>query len=358
MALKGKIDDFGIVEIFQLISQQQRSGVLTIQSSEKKADILFLNGMISKARPFYLSPKRDPFGDAAIKARLVTEEGLQRVMAAHNESLKSLEEVFLDMNLLNVGQIKKINNYLLIETLYDVLQWKSGDYEFSLKEIEHNSQWSAIFSTEHILLDLLRMIDEEPELFQKIPHLGIIFQKNPLDEKTLPGINGLSINEKNIYRLVDGIKTIHDIVYQSLLGRYDTLKALHRLLEGHFIKRITAKKAPSLKPAIKRNYWQYVFYGISPLILVLFLLGLRLLLSPSLREDIVSYKKVFAKTQVQKIKNTLDVYFLKNGNYPVSLEGLVSAGLIKKEDLTYPGGVKYSYHLQADGNYHLEDASL
>ena len=65
MALKGKIDDFGIVEIFQLISQQQRSGVLTIQSSEKKADILFSNGMISKARPFYLSPKRDPFGDAA-----------------------------------------------------------------------------------------------------------------------------------------------------------------------------------------------------------------------------------------------------------------------------------------------------
>jgi competence protein ComGC len=88
------------------------------------------------------------------------------------------------------------------------------------------------------------------------------------------------------------------------------------------------------------------------------MLWLRLLLSPSLSDDIASYKKVFAKTQFQKIKNALNVYFLKTGNYPVSLEDLVYAGLIKKDDLTYPGGVKYGYHLQADGGYRLEDAPL
>ena len=110
MALRGKIDDFGIVEIFQLISQQQRSGVLTIQSSGKKVDVILANGMISKACHFDLSLKRDPFGDAVVKARLVTEEELQRALAKHNESLKNLEEVFLDMNLLSVGQIQKIND--------------------------------------------------------------------------------------------------------------------------------------------------------------------------------------------------------------------------------------------------------
>ena len=358
MALKGKIDDFGIVEIFQLISQQQRSGVLTIQSSGKKADVIFANGMISKACPFYLSLTRDPFGDAAVKARLVTEEELQRALAKHNESFKNLEEVFLDMNLLSVGQIQKINNYLLVETLHDVLQWKSGEYEFSLKEIEHDKRLSTISTTEHILLDLLRMIDEEPELYQKIPHFGIVFKKNPLDEKKMAVIDELTINEKTIYRLVDGIRTAQDIIYQSVLGRYNTLKALHSLLEGHFIKKIAAKKEPYLKPLIKKKYWQYVSYGIFPIIIVLLLLGLRLLLSPSLSEDVASYKKVFAKTQSQKIKNALNVYFLKSGNYPVSLDDLVHAGLIKKDDLTYPGGVKYDYHLQADGSYRLEDAPL
>jgi competence protein ComGC len=358
VALKGKIDDFGLVEIFQLISQQQRSGVLTIQSSGKKADVIFANGMISKVSPFYLSPKRDPFGDTGVKARLVTEEELQRALEIHNENLKNLEEVFLDINLLNINQRQKINNYLLVETLYDVLQWKSGDYEFNLKEIEHDKRLSTIIATEHILLDILRMIDEEPELYQKIPHFGIVFQKNPLDEKTLAGIDELTFNEKIIYRLVDGIKTTQDIIYQSVLGRYNTLKALHSLLEGHFIKKIATKKEPYLKPPIKKNCWQYVFYGIFPILIVLLMLWLRLLLSPSLSDDIASYKKVFAKTQFQKIKNALNVYFLKTGNYPVSLEDLVYAGLIKKDDLTYPGGVKYGYHLQADGGYRLEDAPL
>jgi hypothetical protein len=358
MALRGKIDDFGIVEIFQLISQQQRSGVLTIQSNGKKADVFFSNGIITKARPFYLSSKKDPFVDAAVKARLVTEEKLQRVLGTHNENLKDLEEVFLNTNLLNVSQIKKINTYLLVETLYDVLQWKSGDYEFSLKEIEHDKRLSTILLTEHILLDALRMIDEEPELYQKIPHLGIVFQKKPLDEKTLAGIDDLTINEKTIYRVVDGIKTTQDIVCQTLLGRYDTLKALHSLLAGGLIRKIAATKTPSLKPPIKKNYWQYVAYGIFPIIIILLLLGLRALLSPSFSEDLTLYKKVFAKTQSQKIKNALNVYFLKSGNYPIRLEDLVSAGLISKDDLEYLGGITYGYHLQADGSYRLNDAPL
>ena len=43
MALQGKIDDFGIADIFQLIGQQQRSGILTMNSGNKTAEILFAN---------------------------------------------------------------------------------------------------------------------------------------------------------------------------------------------------------------------------------------------------------------------------------------------------------------------------
>ena len=354
MALRGKIDDFGIVEILQLISQQQRSGVLTIQSGGKMADVIFVNGMVSKACPFYLSPRNDPFGEAAVKARLVSEEGLQRVLAKQSEKLKSVEEVFLDMNLLSIGQLQKLNEYLLVETLYDVLQWKSGDYEFSLKEVDHDKRLNTLHNTEHIILDLLRMIDEEPELSQKIPHLGIVFQKNPLDEKTLAGINELSIDEKNIYRLVDGFKSTQDIVCQSLLGRYNTLKALVTLLEAQFIKKIAVIKTPSLTPPRTKNYRQYFCYGAFPILIVLLLFGIRLLWSPSLSDDILLCKKIFAKTQTQKIRNALNVYFLKCGNYPAGLEDLVKVGLINEGD--FVGGINYGYQIQADGSYRLYDA--
>jgi hypothetical protein len=355
MALMGKIDDFGIVEIFQLISQQQRSGILTIENNGKKAHIFFSNGMISKACPFYLSPKKEPFGDAAFKARFVTEEQLQRVLGTQKEQLKNIEEIFLDMNLLSSSQIQKINAYLLVETLFDVLQWKSGEYEFSLKEIEHDKRVSALVPTEHILLDSLRMIDEEPELYQKIPHMGIVFQKKILDETLLAGIDELTINEKIVFRSIDGIKNVQDIICQNLLCRYDTLKALHRLLAGNFIKKIAVTKTLSLKPQIKRNHWQYVLYGVFPVVFVLFLFGLRTLLHPSLRHDITSCKKIFAKTQSQKIKNALNVYFLKIGKYPERLKDLVAAGLLKKDDLGYFEEDVFFYHLQADGSYRLDD---
>jgi len=353
MALMGKIDDFSIVEIFQLISQQQRSGVLTIQSNEKTAEVVFVNGMLSKAYPFYMSPKRNSFGDAAIKARLVNEEGLQRALQKQKENLKSLEESFFDLTLLSQGQIQKINDTLMIETLYDTLQWKSGEYSFTIKEYEHDKRFGTLMSTEHMLLDVLRMIDEEPELLQQISHYGIVFQKILLTEKNIELFDEMGTNEKIIYKFVDGTKTAQDIINQSILGRHNTAKALLSLLGGKYIKKVSEKKISLPKLVVKKNYWEYAAYGLLPIIIVIFLLGLRLIIFSSPVKDTITYKKALAKAHSQVIKNALNVYFLKIGKFPFALSELTEKGLIRKEYLNGPGGIKYDYHIRDDGGYLL-----
>ena len=97
MALQGKIDDFGIAEIFQLISQQQRSGALLIKSEGKAAEVIFFNGMVVKTTPFYLSPKSDPFSETAFNAQLVDEEGLQKALEKQEENFGSIEDAFFDL---------------------------------------------------------------------------------------------------------------------------------------------------------------------------------------------------------------------------------------------------------------------
>ena len=354
MALIGKLDDFSIVEIFQLISQQQRSGVLTIQSKEKKARIFFVNGFFSKAHPLYISLKKNPFGAVALNACLVTEEGLQRALIKMEESAGSLEQAFFDLNLLSQSQIQKVNDYLLRETVYDILQWKTGDYEFTLQEIDHDQKFCNLIPTEHVLLDILRMIDEEPELVPRTPHHGIVFQKIPLDEGKKTILDRFNINEKNVYQLVDSVKTTQEIINRSLLGKCNTLKVLHSLLDARLIKKISLERFPSTKPSPKKNRWEYFFYGILPFLIVSLLFGLRLLFFPSLSKEASSFKKIFAKTESLKIKNALNVYFLSNGRFPFILEDLIKAGFITNDDLLYLHGVKLSYRLMEDGSYRLE----
>ena len=46
MALEGRIKDFGLADIFQLIQLQKKTGVLTVKNDQQKAAILFEGGMI------------------------------------------------------------------------------------------------------------------------------------------------------------------------------------------------------------------------------------------------------------------------------------------------------------------------
>ena len=51
MALEGRIVDFGVADIFQLISQQQKTGVLLVDRRGESIEVLFWNGMIISAHP-------------------------------------------------------------------------------------------------------------------------------------------------------------------------------------------------------------------------------------------------------------------------------------------------------------------
>jgi hypothetical protein len=59
------------------------------------------------------------------------------------------------------------------------------------------------------------------------------------------------------------------------------------------------------------------------------------------------------KTQLERIKNALEIYYLEKGEYPSQLEDLISAKLLQKSDLFYRKGASYQYELK-DGRYYLK----
>jgi hypothetical protein len=204
------------------------------------------------------------------------------------------------------------------------------------------------------------MIDEEPEFFRKISSLEMVFQKASLEEGGDKQLEGLGINEKTVYHLIDGTKTVQDIIIQSLLGKYSTLKAIVTLAERGLIRKKRIKKVSVSKPLTYKNRGEYIFYGILPIILMLFLFGLRFLLTFywSGEDDRVSYKKIFPQTQVQKIQTALCIYFLEKGKYPLTLSDLVNNGLLSPDDLERFTEADYGDQLREKGNHNLLNKSF
>ncbi|HVO30201.1 MAG TPA: DUF4388 domain-containing protein, partial [bacterium] len=62
MALKGTLKDFGISDIFQLIQQQQKAGILVMKDKEHEVRILFDTGKIVGAESIGSKAQKEPLG--------------------------------------------------------------------------------------------------------------------------------------------------------------------------------------------------------------------------------------------------------------------------------------------------------
>ena len=244
----------------------------------------------------------------------------------------------------------KVISTQVYETIYDLFWWEEGDFNFDLKLVESYKKIPFALSTEQVLLTILRMVDEWSEIEKKIfsPHL--VFRKaqggeeeESVDALALPNDlrKELTSEQEFIYKLVDGTRTVQEIIDRSLLGKFNASEILSYLLEIGLIE-IASVQTPSLVKKVGMINFREAF----PLPLCGGFLLLDLLTPRSIshqifydhfldsrieRVDIEIPTHLVHKTQLDRIKNALEIYYLEKGSYPNHLEELVSAQLLRKK---------------------------
>ena len=369
MALQGTLKDFSITEIIQLIGQQLKTGVLKIRRGKNLVEISFVDGMIVHVYSNYRG-KKDLIGEILVKAQLITDEQLERVLKIQKETLKYIGEILVELGLLTKEDILKVITTQIYETIYDLFWWEDGTFNFDLKLVESYKKIPFALSTEQVLLNILRMVDEWSEIEKKIfsPHL--VFRK-PLgtEEKTTGALSPqhlmrekLSSEQEMIYTLVDGNRTVQEIIDRSLLGKFYASEILLNLMEMGFIE-VAGIRTPSLVKKVKminfREAMAFIYYGAF-LIFIFFLL---IYFKPNFlhhfwgskieRVNIETPSLFVHRAQLERIKKALDIFYLEKGTYPEKLEELVAANLLRKSDLFYRKGVAYQYELK-EGRYILK----
>jgi len=369
MALQGTLKDFSITEIIQLIGQQLKTGVLKIRRGKDLVEIHFVDGMIVHVFSNYRG-KKDLIGEILVKAQLITEEQLERVLKIQKDTLKYLGEILVEFQLLTKDDVLKVISTQIYETIYDLFWWEDGNFNFDLKLVESYKKIPFALSTEQVLLNILRMVDEWSEIEKKIssPHL-ILKRILPLEGKSVDAISPqgylkekLTSEQELIYNLVDGTRTVQEIIDRSLLGKFNASEILLDLSEMGLIE-MAGVRTPSLFKKVSmvnfREALAFVYYGA----FLIFIFLLLIYFKPNFlyhfwdskieRVDIEIPTHLVHKTQLDRIKNALEIYHLEKGQYPSRLEELISEKLLQKSDLFYRRGVSYQYELK-DGRYFLK----
>src|SRR5256885_1818353 len=389
MALEGTLRDFSLADIFQLIGLQRKTGVLTLRGKDDNVTVTFLDGKVvgADSASHRLETR---LGHVLIKSGMLTQEQLARALEIQKETLQRLGFILTHYQIISNDSLKQALQLPILQIVYRLFRWKDGDYQFSQETtIEYDRENVVPISAESILMEGARMIDEWPIIEKRIRSGNMVFRRkasgaeivvvggedvdevdfdsgSPAKKKKLTGADKIRISEeeKQVFDLLDGKRTVGDIIEMSRLSEFDTSKSLYELLTRDLIEEVrTAAPTPSAEAQAPVDELEVAETPV-PLPLVLFLAVLAIaLIITSYKNPLNSLRpigttrasapietvKAISIERIHALGNAIEQYNVVNGHLPARLQDLTPF-YVSPSLLADPWGNPYKY-LQQPSRY-------
>lgn len=265
MALEGTLRDFSFADILQLISLQRKTGVLTLKNRGEVVTISFLEGNIVGSSSLSQHPE-DRMGLILLKRREISENQLDDALKRQEETLQRLGRILIDQNIVSPDAVRYALSQQILQIVYRVFRWNDGEYHFSQEsDIDYDRDLMRPMAADSIIMEGARMTDEWPFIDQRIPDremvlaqtlpgqkfeiaedegddfddLGFSFVETP-EEAPIEAVakveNRLTKNQYEVYLLVNGLRSVTEVILESPLIEFDTCKSLADLIDRGIIR--------------------------------------------------------------------------------------------------------------------------
>jgi hypothetical protein len=349
MALAGNIKEFGLADIFQIVSLQQKTGILTIQSSEGTVTVLLESGLIVGADATF-RPIEERVEQSLVQSEQISKFQLKRAKEKQKKTSQLLWTALAEGGDVDLGVLQKVLSQQIHETVYNVLRWTEGEYRFDpQRHVEYDRQLISPVNTEFLVMEGFRITDEWSELEKEIPSLQVVIRRN--SQVSAPPAD-LSDAELKVYNLLTTERTVQDVIDMSQLGEFDTCQTIYELMRKNLVEKLRKKGRGPKTRRVSFNFTD-VFQKVALLAVGIAILVGSIFLLNVLPENFVPVhkpnfraighiKQFTSQSQLHNISQAISFYFLNYEKPPTSFDELVEKGLIKsKKVLTDPWGHEY-----------------
>jgi len=342
VGLSGNLVDFGIADVFQLIGQQRKTGLLELRSGSSRARLVFDRGLIVSAAPAGgRAGDVDPLADMLVRCGLLTRERAEEAMGQCRASAQTLAQLLVERSWLDAEIVARIEDLLTRDTIFEVLRWHTGSFDFRGQEVHHQRDPASLLGAEQILMDGLRMVDEWQSFAELIPSEDTVFQRVGRFETYRQHTRRESESElamaQRVFSLVDARLDARRVVDLSQLGTFDGMRCLADLRQCGVIKPLNPEGVRHLRraarPAGDRDAWlPRVLAAAVPLLLLAGVAGWTWTEAshavapaaghPIERADLAALREA---SRARSVRHAVEAWRLEHGSWPVSLEALRGA---------------------------------
>ena len=245
MSLTGNLNTISFPDLLQLLSTGKKTGTLTVKRTRLAKEISFRSGNIVFARS--TNDKEDLFGQMLLKRGQISKADLARALQTQRTQGKKLGTVLVELDLFSRDEVIEALKLQIEEIVYTLFGWDEAEFAFAEGETPPEDQIQTELNTMNVIMEGTRRIDEWVEVQKVLPNPEV-----PLKPVLVPqGIREevrLTLDEFQMLVLIDGERTVPDLLEFSPVGEFVTSKALYKLMVAGLIEPGEAKPQ-SVTPA-------------------------------------------------------------------------------------------------------------
>jgi tetratricopeptide (TPR) repeat protein len=239
MAIKGNLKEASLPDVLQLLAMGQKTGCLALTDRSNFGYVYFERGRITYAS---IVNRRDRLGDLLVKNGLLTQANLGAAIEEQGRDPGSrLGEILIRQGAITREQLEQYIRIQIEEAVYFLFTWSQGSFNFEAEQRPEEGAMRVSINPENLLLEGARRIDEWSLIEKKIPSLDLIFD---LDRaRPLEGVE-LSDEQRKLVPLVDGRRSVQELIDESGMVEFDVGKALFGLIQAGFAHPLGRRQAP------------------------------------------------------------------------------------------------------------------
>jgi Domain of unknown function (DUF4388) len=224
--LSGDLSSISLSDLFSLVNLSKKTGALRCTRGAETRTILWEQGEIVFARS---NSVRDSLGYFLVRRGLITEE--QNAESARRITPDTRHgKVLVRLGYITTEQLWWAVKSQVLEIVYALFHWTNGFFEFLEGKVESREKITLAISTTKVVMEGIRRLDEWRKFATRITDPAMVFEVVNGQEAGTGREQVPSPEERRVLSLVDGTRSVEEVVRLSGQGEFETYSTLYEAI--------------------------------------------------------------------------------------------------------------------------------
>jgi curved DNA-binding protein CbpA len=225
ISLAGDIKDMTIPWLFQDLRKEKKTGTVVVIRDGEVKKIFFKDGDILFASS---NLNEDRLGEFLMRTGKITGVQFDKASEAVIKTGKKLGAILFGMGILTAQDLVSQVRLQVKEIIIKIFSWRSGGYRFDGSPLPVSEIIPVHMSTGDLIIEGIRNLDWN-SVRKSLPSIKSILRTST-DPSLLFQSVQLDQDQRTVFSLIDGAKSIQEVCILSGIGDFNTLKAIYALL--------------------------------------------------------------------------------------------------------------------------------